>query len=238
MARPNDDRLSRHAAYRVRTAQAHAHQSVVYGVTFEKVREPRVKTAKRTMLYMALSLAFVAGGLILCYLLWDVRPAEGKTMNAVLLERLVTGMPGGEPFVAVTLFSEGALLVVAALAGFIAGPRVLASMAVDSWAPRRFAALSDRLTTQNGIVLFGAASLAALLYTGGDTHQIVVMYSINVFLTFTLSLFGMFALYLRVRGHRPRWRRRLALFAFGFLVFGDFLLGLFEIGRASCRERV
>ncbi|NUP88620.1 MAG: APC family permease [Candidatus Sumerlaeia bacterium] len=187
------------------------------------MREPRVKTAKRTMLYMALSLAFVAGGLILCYLLWDVRPAEGKTMNAVLLERLVTGMPGGEPFVAVTLFSEGALLVVAALAGFIAGPRVLASMAVDSWAPRRFAALSDRLTTQNGIVLFGAASLAALLYTGGDTHQIVVMYSINVFLTFTLSLFGMFALYLRVRGHRPRWRRRLALFAFGFLLCATIL---------------
>jgi hypothetical protein len=47
--------------------------------------------------------------------------------------------------------------------------------------PRRFAALSDRLTTQNGIVLMGAASLAALFYTRGDVGKIVVMYSINVF---------------------------------------------------------
>ena len=64
-------------------------------------------------------------------------------------------------------------------------------MAVDSWMPHRFAALSDRLTTHNGIVLMGAASLAALLYTGGDVGKLVVMYSINVFLTFSLSLFGM-----------------------------------------------
>ena len=100
-------------------------------------------------------------------------------------------MPLGQAFVViVTLLSEGALLVVAAQAGFIDGPRVLANMAVDSWMPRRFAALSERLTTQNGILLMGAASLAALLYTRGDVGQLVVMYSINVFLTFSLSMFG------------------------------------------------
>ena len=91
----------------------------------------------------------------------------------------------------VTMLSEGILLVVAAQAGFIDGPRVLANMAVDSWVPRRFAALSDRLTTHNGIVLMGATSLAALLYTHGDVGTLVVMYSINVFLTFSLSMFGM-----------------------------------------------
>ena len=93
--------------------------------------------------------------------------------------------------VVVTMLSEGILLVVAAQAGFIDGPRVLANMAVDSWVPRRFAALSDRLTTHNGIVLMGATSLAALLYTKGDVGTLVVMYSINVFLTFSLSMFGM-----------------------------------------------
>ena len=61
--------------------------------------------------------------------------------------------------------SEAMLLVVAAQAGFIDGPRVLANMAVDSWVPHRFAALSERLTTQNGILLMGAAALAALIYT-------------------------------------------------------------------------
>ena len=155
------------------------------------MREPRVQTAKRTMVYMATSLAFTASGLLVCYLLWHIAPVEGKTMNAVLSERLTAHLPLGRVLVVVTMLSEGILLVVAAQAGFIDGPRVLANMAVDSWVPRRFAALSDRLTTHNGIVLMGATSLAALLYAKGDVGTLVVMYSINVFLTFSLSMFGM-----------------------------------------------
>src|SRR5450432_3996073 len=155
------------------------------------MREPRVATAKRTMLYMATSLAFTASGLLVCYLLWNVSPVPGKTLNAVLVEKMTAHLPFGTTMAVVTLFSEGILLVVAAQAGFLDGPRVLANMAVDSWVPRRFAALSDRLTAHNGIILMGAASLAALLYTGGDVGKLVVMYSINVFLTFSLSLFAM-----------------------------------------------
>ena len=65
----------------------------------------------------------------------------------------------------ITLLSEGALLMVGAQAGFVDGPRVMANMAVDSWLPRRFSALSERLTMQNGVLLMGAASLAVLFYT-------------------------------------------------------------------------
>ncbi len=187
------------------------------------MREPRVQTAKRTMAYMAGSLAFTATGLLLCYLLWHVAPVEGKTLNAVLVERLAGGFPGGAVFVVLTLVSEGALLVVAAQAGFLDGPRVLANMAVDSWVPHRFAALSDRLTTQNGILLMGAASLGALFYTGGDVRHIVVMYSINVFLTFSLSLFAMAWTWFRTRRRRLHWKRRTSLFASGFALCATIL---------------
>jgi len=187
------------------------------------MREPRVQTAQRTMVYMACSLAFTATGLLLCYLLWQISPAEGKTMNAVLAERLAAGRPLGTLFVVLTLASEGALLVVAAQAGFLDGPRVLANMAVDSWLPRRFSALSDRLTTQNGILLMGGAALAALFYTRGDVRAIVVMYSINVFLTFSLSMLGMAISWLRSRRGRPHRFRRAALFSFGFLLCASIL---------------
>ena len=180
------------------------------------MREPRVRTAKRTMLYMASSLAFTASGLLLCYLLWGIGHEEGKTLNAVLVERLAGGMPLGRAFVVLFLVSEGALLVVAAQTGFLDGPRVLANMAVDSWVPHRFAALSDRLTTHNGIGLMSLASLAALLYTQGDVRQIVVMYSINVFLTFSLSMFGMGTSWFRTRREKVHWKRRTSLFALGF----------------------
>src|ERR1043165_5751570 len=182
------------------------------------MREPRVETGKRTMIYMGASLAFTASGLLLCYLLWRLSPVEGKTMNAVLVERLAGGLPLGHAFVGATLFSEAMLLVVAAQAGFVDGPRVLSNMAVDSWVPHRFAALSDRLTTQNGIFLMGLAAMAALFYTRGDVGHLVVMYSINVFLTFSLSMFAMFRFWLGHRGARPGWRRRLALFSAALLL--------------------
>ncbi|MBI2838830.1 MAG: APC family permease [Acidobacteria bacterium] len=181
------------------------------------MREPRVKTAKRTMVYMAASLAFTAAGLLLAYLLIGVTHVEGKTMNAVLFERLLHGFPLGHAMVIVTLISEGAILAVAAQGGFLAGPRVLANMAIDSWVPHRFGALSERLTTANGIVLMGATSLIALLYTRGDVTHLVIMYSINVFITFSLAMFGMFRSWLRSRKAREHWKRRTALFGVAFL---------------------
>lgn len=187
------------------------------------MREPRVQTAKRTMLYMAISLSVVAAGLLICYLLWDIVPEPGKTMNAVLAYRIAGDFPAGQVFVALTMFSAGALLVVAAQAGLIAGPRVLANMAVDSWVPRHFATLSERLTTQNGIVLMGAASLAVVVYTRGDIHSLVVMYSINVFLTFSLSMFGMLKLWITRRGSKKRMRN-LLLFLIGFLLCATVLV--------------
>jgi amino acid transporter len=176
------------------------------------MRDPKVQTGKRTMVYMGLSLAVTASGLLLCYLLWRITPAPGKTMNAVLVERLAQGLPFGDGLVVLTLLSEAMILVVAAQAGFIDGPRVLANLAIDSWVPHRFAALSERLTTQNGILLMGGAGLAALIYTGGTVGHLVVMYSINVFLTFSLSMLAMTRFWIRHRRARREWKRRLVLF--------------------------
>jgi hypothetical protein len=187
------------------------------------MRDPKVETGKRTMVYMGTSLAFTASGLLLCYLLWQITPVPGKTMNAVLTERLAGGLPFGGTLVVLTLFSEAMLLVVAAQAGFIDGPRVLANMAVDSWVPHRFAALSERLTTQNGILVMGAAALAALVYTRGNVGHLVVMYSINVFLTFSLSMLAMLRFWHQHRKARREWRSRLALFAAGFVLCATIL---------------
>jgi amino acid transporter len=187
------------------------------------MREPKVRTAKRAMLYMSLSLAFTASGLLLCYLLWGIEPAPGKTMNALLAERFSEHLSWGKTFVVLTLISEGTILAVAAQSGFVAGPRTLANMAIDCWIPRRFATLSDRLTTQNGILLMGAASLAALLYTGGAVHQIVVMYSINVFLTFSLSMLGMLRDSIRPKPKERRKPGTIFLFAAGLLLCATIL---------------
>jgi hypothetical protein len=192
------------------------------------LREPRVATGKRTMHYMAISLAFTASGLLLCYLLNQVAHVPGKTLNATLFEKIYGGyLSDGaamSTMVIVTLISEAALLLVAAQTGFIDGPRVLSNMAIDSWVPHRFSYLSDHLVTRYGIWFMGIAALTFLLYTGGDVRLLVVMYSINVFLTFTLSQLGMCRHWWEVRKRQPRWGRKLALNGIGLALTATILV--------------
>ncbi len=182
------------------------------------LREPRVHNGKVTMRYLAVSLALTAGGIFICYLLLGVVPTPGKTLNAVLAGKVFAGWGIGAVLAAVTIFSEGALLLVAAQTGFVDGPRVMANMAVDYWFPHRFASLSDRFTIQNGVLLMGGAAVALLIYSRGNISTLVVMYSINVFLTFSLSELGMSRFFIRNRKKEPHWKKHLPVHLTGLTV--------------------
>ncbi|MBP2681979.1 MAG: hypothetical protein H6Q79_18, partial [Deltaproteobacteria bacterium] len=162
--------------------------------SMQTLREPRVQTGKRAMAYLAFSLAFMAGGIILGYVLNGVTPAHGKTLNAVLFGDLVNSLWEGRTaqlIAAFVLFTEAVLLFVAAQTGFLGGPQVLSNMAIDSYMPHRFAHLSERLVTKYGVYFMGGMAFLMLFITGGSVRYLVIMYSINVFLTFSLSQFGM-----------------------------------------------
>jgi amino acid transporter len=180
------------------------------------LREPKVQTGKRTMRYMAISLAVVVMGLIIAYLLYGAKPHEGKTLNAVLFETMTQGWGRtGTAFVLITLLSEAALLFVAAQAGFLDGPRVLSNMALDRWFPTKFSMLSDRLVTQKGILMMGGAALVTMLLTGGSVKYLVVLYSINVFITFFLSQLGMVRHWWQVREKESHWEKKLFINGIG-----------------------
>ncbi len=189
------------------------------------LREPRVRTGRVTMVYMGVSLAITVAGLLMAYLLYHCEPMEGKTLNAVLFGKMTAHWPTtlASTFVWITLASEALLLFIAAQAGFVDGPRVLANLALDRWLPTRFANLSDRLVTQNGIMLMGVAALLMMALTRGSVDALVVLYSINVFLTFSLSQLGMVVHWWRERRREVRWARKLAINGFG-LVLTTFIL--------------
>jgi amino acid transporter len=175
------------------------------------LREPKVETGKITMRYMSFSLAFTVAGLIIAYLLFGVEHQSGKTLNAVLFESITRTWqePWGQIFVWVTLFSEAMILFVAAQAGFLGGPGVLANMAIDRWFPSRFSSLSDRLVTQDGVLLMGTAAFVTVALTHGSVHLLVVLYSINVFITFFLSQAGMVRHWWDVRKEERRWAKKI-----------------------------
>jgi amino acid transporter len=192
------------------------------------LREPRVQTGKRTMVYMAVSLSFVVGGLLLAYLLYHVTPVEGKTLNAVLFEKITDAWPplAARSFVIAAMASSGALLIIAAQTGFFGGPRVLANMAVDRWMPTRFATLSDRLVTGNGVLLMGGAALILLYFTKAAVDTLVVLYSINVFITFSLSQLGMVRHWWMERQKEEKWKRKIFINGIGLMLTGGILVSL------------
>jgi len=192
------------------------------------LREPRVQTGKRTMIYMATSLSLVVGGLLLAYLLYQVTPVKDKTLNAVLFEKISAAWPPlvSKIFVITAMASSGALLVIAAQTGFFGGPRVLANMAVDRWMPTRFATLSDRLVTQNGVLLMGAAAFLLLFFTKGAVDTLLVLYSINVFITFSLSQLGMVRHWWIERRKQSSWRRKILVNGIGLLLTSGILVSL------------
>ncbi|MCX5895995.1 MAG: APC family permease [Proteobacteria bacterium] len=184
------------------------------------LRDPKVATAKRTMRYMASSLAFMVVGVMLGYVLYRVEAVPGKTLNAVLLENITRSWQGGWGyyFVLITLASEAVLLFVAAQTGFLDGPRVLSNMALDRWFPTRFAMLSDRLVTQNGIIIMGGVSLVMMLLSRGSVRFLVVLYSINVFITFSLSQLGMVRHWWSSRTQEANWLKGLSINGIGLMM--------------------
>jgi len=189
-----------------------------------RLSEPRVSTGKWTMFYMAISLSFMAAGTVLLYLLWDAHPSHGQTLNAVVFNSILGNSGLGKAVLYITLTLEAGLLFVAANTGFLGGPAVLANMALDNWVPNRFRHLSTRLVIQNGLILFGISALLILLWSHGRVSWLVILYSINVFVTFSLSLLGLCVYWAKRRkSASPYWIWRFAFSLFAFLITSGIL---------------
>jgi len=184
--------------------------------------EPRIKTARIVLFYVALTLAFTAGGLVLLYSLWGVRSLPGQTLNAATFSAMLPGLglgrSTGHALIVLTLALEAAILLVAANSIFIFAPSLLANMASDSWLPHQFRNLSVLLVRQNGVIFVGGCALAILGWTRGDLGLLVVFYSINVFLSLALAKAGLLRHWWSQRRKSAKWLRRFVIAALGFSV--------------------
>ena len=182
--------------------------------------EPRVRTGKWTMFYMAGSLSLMAGGITLMYMLWHIEPNTARTYNASLFSEILSSVPHHHAWVLVLMVLESGILMLGANTGFLGGPAVLANMALDKWVPSQFGNLSNRLVKQNGILAMAAIAIFILVVTQGHVSFLVVLYSTTVFLTFSLSLFGLVRYWCTTRRQHQlrRWVRKLLMSCVGFVI--------------------
>jgi hypothetical protein len=182
------------------------------------------------MRYMAISLVVTVVGLMVAYLVYNVKLMPGKTLNAVLFENITSGWGAkGYVFVLITLFSEATLLYVAAQTGFLDGPRVIANMSLDRWFPSRFAMLTDRFVTQNGILIMGLSAIGILILSRGSVQLMIVLYSINVFITFSLSQLGMVRHWWAERHNTAGWQKKIAINGVGLALTTFILINMITV---------
>jgi amino acid transporter len=174
---------------------------------------PESKNASTTLAVMAALLGILFIGLTFLAVNFGISHIELPEQQTVIsqIARRIYG-DGTIPFFLFQAFTA-VLLALAANTSFNAFPRLLAILAVDGHMPRQFSFRGDRLAFSYGIVVLATVAAFLIWFFQGETHLIIPLYAVGVFIDFTISQAGMIRHW---RRERPSgWRRRLAINAFG-----------------------
>src|SRR3989449_6778037 len=172
-------------------------------------RPPESRNAAITLGWMAVILGTFFVGLTVLAGRLGVVPVPEETVVSQIARRLHgTGL-----FYYAIQAATALILVLAANTSFADFPRLSSLLARDRFVPRQFANLGERLVFSNGIMVLGGLAALLLVVFGGETHALIPLYAVGVFISFTLSQSGM----VRRWWHRrePGWRHRLSIHAVG-----------------------
>ena len=177
-------------------------------------RKPEPHNASVTMLVMSLILATLFMGISGLVYYYGIVPKADETV----ISQLARTVSGGGPLYYLAQVSTMILLILAANSAFTGFPHLASILARDSFMPHQMASFGDRLVFSNGITILGVLAVLLLVLFGGDTHALIPLYAVGVFVSFTLSQAGMVKRWLVKKG--PHWRKKLAINATGAVTTG------------------
>ncbi len=174
---------------------------------------PEAKNAATTLAVMAALLGVLFIGLTFLAVNFGITHVEEPVKQTVISQ--IAGRVYGAGSLPFFLFQgfTALLLVLAANTSFNAFPRLLAILSLDGFMPRQFSFRGDRLAYSYGIIVLAAVAAALIVLFQGETHLLIPLYAVGVFIDFTISQSGMIRHWRRERP--PGWQRRLAINAFG-----------------------
>jgi amino acid transporter len=174
-------------------------------------RPPEAKNAARTLVVMALLMGTLFLGSIGLTQYFAVVAGPDETILSALVRRVL----GTNVLYVIVQTATLLILVVAANTSFAGFPRLASILAQDGYAPRQLSFLGDRLVFSNGMLLLAGLAGVLILAFNGDSHALIPLFAVGVFLAFTLSQAGMVVHWLRVRG--PAWKLKAAINGIGAL---------------------
>jgi hypothetical protein len=174
-------------------------------------RPPEPRNAALTMIGMSAILGTLFIGLSTMAYHLGIIPKEDETV----VSQIARAIFGEGPFYYLVQASTMMILVLAANSAFNGFPRLASILARDGYMPHQMSGLGDRLVFSNGVIILGVFSCILIVLFGGDTHALIPLYAVGVFLSFTLSQAGMVKRWLTKRG--PHWQAKLAINGMGAL---------------------
>ena len=177
-------------------------------------RKPESRNAARTLSLLAAILGVTFLGVAGLGLVVGAVPSDQSNV----LAQIGQVFAGGSPLFFLVQGSAALVLLLAANTSFNGFPRLAAVMAAEDWFPQQFTHRGLRLAYSNGIIAIGALAALLIVVFGGSTHALIPLFSVGVFLCFTLSQAGMVRHW--VSHHKRGWHWRAAVNGTGAVVTG------------------
>lgn len=175
-------------------------------------KAPSSKNAKAVLALLALLILFIFGGLSFLSTIYRPVPHADVTVFAQIAQQVF-----GKNIMFYTIQVTTALILVMAANTAYAGlPLLLSLMAKDGYAPRQFSQRGQRLSFSNGIIILGVTAGVLIIIFRGDTHLLLPLYAVGVFLSFTLSQVGMFLKWMRSK--TPGYKHKALINGVGALI--------------------
>jgi amino acid transporter len=182
-------------------------------------RPPESRNASATLVAMAIISITMFMGITLLAHAYGIVPSHSETV----VSQIARGTLGGRSILYYAVQAATMLiLVLAANTAYADFPRLASIVARDRFLPRQFMNQGDRLAFSNGIVILSVVAAVLLGVFGGDTHALIPLYMIGVFVSFTLSQAGMVVHWRRLKTRG--WRTSAAINGFGAVVTGIVLI--------------
>lgn len=177
-------------------------------------RQPAQRNARHVLFMLAGVIAFIFGGTGFLALKLHVIPMTGTTVTAQIAQAVF----GQNIIYYLIQFATAVILILAANTAYNGLPLLLYILAHDNYVPRQFSHRGAKLSFSNGIIFIFFAAALLIIAFDSNPHKLIPLYSVGVFISFTLSQFGMFRKWLREKD--KGWQYKSLINAFGALVTG------------------
>jgi len=172
-------------------------------------KKPEPKNAAFTMIGMAVILGSLFIGISAMAYYFGIVPKSDETV----VSQIARATFGTGLLYFLVQASTMTILILAANSSFNGFPRLASILARDSYMPHQMSMMGDRLVFSNGVIILGVFSCLLIILFNGDTHALIPLYAVGVFLSFTISQAGMVKRWLVKKG--PHWEKKLLVNGIG-----------------------